>query len=253
MSEPSLSVTQALAVVMGKLPGVKKGDRSPEGYQYRGIESITKELQPLLSEHGIVFVPRATIVQTVPSPAMKDGWQDVYLRVEWTIFGPDGSHIVAVTNGIGRDRSDKGANKAQTQAFKYLLLHLLCVADTADDSDGVTYDADRSGLPTRDINEENIDAGMAAALTDALASIHDPTERAHVKQDFVREFGTVPSLVALSRGDAAARWVSERVAAATPAPAKKAKAVKKAAVEPGPAEPLTPAAEALTDAVDGEK
>lgn len=137
------SVVQALASVMAELPNIGKGDRSPEGYQYRGIEAVTKHVQPLLAKHGVVISPKATITDVRPSPAMKDGWQDVFMSVEWTITGPDGSTIEAQTTGIGRDRSDKGANKAQTQAFKYLLLHLLCIADGKDDSDGVTYEHDR--------------------------------------------------------------------------------------------------------------
>lgn len=137
------SVTQALASVMALLPGIGKADRSPEGYAYRGIEAITKQLQPLLATHGVVISPKSTITNVVPSPAMKDGWQDVYMTVEWTITGPDGSQLMAQTCGVGRDRSDKGSNKAQTQAYKYLLLHLLCIADGKDDADGQTYEHDR--------------------------------------------------------------------------------------------------------------
>jgi hypothetical protein len=141
--ETKPTVHEALAAVMASLPGIGKGAKSPEGYSYRGIEAITKHLQPLLAQHGVLIVPKAEVLATVPSPAMKDGWQDIVMRVEWTIYGPDGTHIEAVTNGIGRDRSDKGSNKAQTQAFKYLLLHLFCIADAKDDADGHTYEDQR--------------------------------------------------------------------------------------------------------------
>lgn len=141
------TVQQAVAAVMAELPNIGKGERSPEGYQYRGIEAVTKHVQPLLAKHGVVLVPRATITDVRPSPAMKEGWTDTFMQVEWTVIGPDGSTLEAQTTGIGRDRADKGANKAQTQAFKYLLLHLLCIADGKDDSDGQTYDEHRrSGI-----------------------------------------------------------------------------------------------------------
>ncbi len=143
MSDSPVGVVKALTAVMGALPAIGKGDKSPEGYQYRGIEAITKHLQPLLATHGVIIVPSAQITSVVPSPEMKPGWQDVYVTVDWSIYGPDGSSIVARTNGIGRDRADKGANKAQTQAFKYLLLHLLSIADKADDADGLTYEHER--------------------------------------------------------------------------------------------------------------
>lgn len=132
-------VIRAITAVMADLPAIGKKDKSPEGYTYRGIEAITKSLQPLLARHGVVIVPNATVMQILPAPAMKEGWQDVHMSVTWTVYGPDGSNITATTHGIGRDRADKGANKAHTQALKYLLLSLFMVADKADDSDGHTY------------------------------------------------------------------------------------------------------------------
>lgn len=135
-----MSVTAALAAIMGELPSIGRDDTSPQGYSYRGIEAITRQLQPLLAKYGVVIVPSASIQNVVLSPEMKPNWQDVYLTVDWEIFGPDGHSITARTTGIGRDNADKGANKAQTQAYKYLLLHLLCIADRADDVDGAHYD-----------------------------------------------------------------------------------------------------------------
>lgn len=138
-----LTVQAAVSAVMAEMPNIGKNDKSAEGYSYRGIEAVTKHVQPLLAKHGLVIVPEATITNVVPSPAMKDGWTDVFMDVAWTITGPDGSTLRARTQGIGRDRADKGANKAQTQAFKYLLLHLLCIADGKDDADAHTYENDR--------------------------------------------------------------------------------------------------------------
>lgn len=139
----TFGVVDALLKVMAALPNIGKDDRSPEGYSYRGIEAITRNVQQLFAEHGVLPIPQAEVLFTVPSPAMKEGWQDVAMRVEWTLVGRDGSTITAVTNGIGRDKSDKGSNKAQTQAFKYLLLPVLLIADGKDDADGQTYEADR--------------------------------------------------------------------------------------------------------------
>jgi hypothetical protein len=137
------NVVQALQAVMQDLPAIPKGDRAADasgGYSYRGIEAMTTVIQPLLAKHGVIIVPKAQVLQIVPSPAMKEGWQDTYLDVEWKIYGPNGSEISARTQGVGRDKSDKGANKAQTQAFKYLLLDLFCISDSKDDPDGADYE-----------------------------------------------------------------------------------------------------------------
>lgn len=130
------AVVAALAKVAAEMPAIGKGRKSPEGYAYRGIEDITEAAGRLLSKHGVVIVPVLDTVEVVPTPAGKDGWTDVRSTYRWTIYGPDGSHIEARTAGIGRDRSDKGANKAQTQAYKYLLLALLNISEgEADDAE----------------------------------------------------------------------------------------------------------------------
>ncbi|MFT3854795.1 MAG: ERF family protein [Ilumatobacteraceae bacterium] len=198
-----VGVVAALAAVIRDLPAIGKADSSPEGYRYRGIEAITASLQPLLGRHGVIIVPSVTITQVVPSPAMKDGWQDVYVVVDWTIFGPDGSSITARTNGIGRDRADKGANKGQTQAYKYLLLHLLAVADRADDSDGLTYERDRADTPDHDGVEalRVFDAlrglpddarasfrAWAAGRSTTLTALHDAGWRGQV-DEWIRSLG----------------------------------------------------------------
>ena len=170
------TVAQALAAVMGELRGIGKDDKAPEGYAYRGIEAVTRQLQPLLAKHGVVIAPSATITEVRPSPAMKEGWQDVYMQESWTITGPDGSSIAAQTTGIGRDKSDKGANKAQTQAFKYLLLHLFCISDANDDADGQTYEHERQAVSPF-ISGENVERFKAKCVevgvdpADVVASV----------------------------------------------------------------------------------
>lgn len=139
--EAAVSVHAALAAVMADMPAIGKDGTAPTkmgGYAFRGIEQITGALQPILARHGVVIVPSSRVVSVVPSPGQQDAWQDTYLEVEWAIYGPDGSSITARTQGVGRDHTDKGATKAASQAFKYLLLQLLCIS-SKDDADGHDY------------------------------------------------------------------------------------------------------------------
>ena len=140
-----MNVVTALAAITAELPAISKTDRAPQGWNYRGIESITAAIQPLLAKHQVVIVPSARLISIEPAPAMKDGWTDTTIAVTWTICGPGGhdDQLVASTIGIGRDNSDKGANKAATQAYKYLLLHLFAIGDRTDDSDATSYDHHR--------------------------------------------------------------------------------------------------------------
>lgn len=165
------TVHAALAAVARELPGIGKDAKSPEGYQYRGIEAITASAGPLLAKHGVVILPVATVTEIVPTPAGKDGWTDVRMSVTWQIIGPDGSSLTATTCGIGRDRSDKGANKAQTQAYKYLLLPLLHVADRDDDAEAAD---------TREAADTSVDEDRAADVRAFIGSLN-AGQRTHVK------------------------------------------------------------------------
>jgi len=138
------TVYQALTEIIKELPGIGKDGKGPADqgrYAYRGIEQITSHVSVLLAKHGVVVIPSATLISDTHAPGMKDAWTRIILQVDWTIVGPDGSTMPARTIGIGHDSGDKGANKAMSQAYKYLWLDLLCIADTKDDSDGADYSA----------------------------------------------------------------------------------------------------------------
>lgn len=143
-THPSVSV--ALAHVMAALPAIGKDSRASQqqgGYAYRGIEAITAHCQPLFALHGIVFVPRVTSWEIRDIVVGGKPWTDTVAAVEYDVYGPAGDHItVGPVLAIGRDNSDKGANKALTQAFKYALLQTLCISDSKDDGDGQTHEAD---------------------------------------------------------------------------------------------------------------
>lgn len=139
------NVVTALAAITAQLPAIAKADRAPQGWNYRGIEAITAALQPLLAKHEVVLIPNARLISIQPAPAMKDGWTDTTIQIDWVICGPGGptDQLHACTIGIGRDNSDKGANKAATQAYKYLLLQLFAIGDRNDDTDAGNYDPHR--------------------------------------------------------------------------------------------------------------
>lgn len=167
------NVITALAAITAELPAISKTDKAPQGYAYRGIEAITAHLQPLLAKHGVVIVPSSRIVTITPAAGMKEGWHDVQLEVTWAIYGPAGASdvIYAATCGIGRDNSDKGANKAATQAFKYLLLQLFSIADKSDDSDATSYDHGRAPERQPDPRQQ-----AAAELFEACKLVDDTTK-----------------------------------------------------------------------------
>ena len=142
----TLTVTQAIAKVMTELPAIGKGgkaDPSQGGYAYRGIEQITSAAQRLFGAHGVVFVPEVVKTEVKDITVASKPWTDTFLQVVYHVYGPGGDSIdVGPLFAIGRDNSDKGSNKAMTQAFKQALLQVLCISDSKDDSDGQSHEAD---------------------------------------------------------------------------------------------------------------
>lgn len=149
------NVTEALAAVMGALPAIGKdgkADPAQGGYSYRGIEDITSKAQTLLAEHQVVPYPRVVGAPVITQIEVRGKpWTDTMLRVEYRFkHGPsDTEEVAGPFVGIGRDNSDKGANKAMTQTFKYALIQVLCIGDKKDDSDGQSHEGDetQSGPP----------------------------------------------------------------------------------------------------------
>lgn len=148
------NVIAALARVMEELPGIGRNERSQQGYNYRGIEAITREASSLLGRYGVVFVPKVVERKTIDLTVNGKPWTEDHATIVYTVYGPGGVEDrieVGPLIALGRDNSDKGMNKCMTQAFKYALLQTLCIGDSKDDADaGHAVEADGHGRPSDD-------------------------------------------------------------------------------------------------------
>jgi hypothetical protein len=175
MPDKPANVVDALAAVALELGGIeKKAARSQLGYAYRGIDAIAAAAQPLLGRHGVVIVPDSTITSRETLTVRNNPWVDVWVDVEWTIHGPGDTSLTARTQGLGRDNADKGYNKALTQAYKQLLLRLLCIGDPAEDADGPDHQTNWTD-PAPDPEPDDADR-----LVEALKAAH-PDVRDRIK------------------------------------------------------------------------
>jgi hypothetical protein len=160
---------------MAELPAIAKDQKSPQGYQYRGIEQITKEAQGLFAEYGIVFAPQVEMFEQRDLVVNSKPWTDQRLLVRYKVYGPGGieDFIEVCVPGIGRDNSDKGANKAMSQAFKYALLQVLCIADAKDDADAdASHEAEP---PASSAPATPVERPPAAAAADRTAAAAPPS------------------------------------------------------------------------------
>lgn len=201
------SVSAALAAVMGEIGGIAKmtpeqrrkaglggGDERGISYAYRGIDQIAAAVQPLLAKHGVVIVPQVTSYDVREIIVNQKPWTDTTVTVQWQIFGPAGDPIHAATIGLGRDNSDKGANKAITQAFKNLLLRLLCIGDPEDDVDGHTHE--RDAAPNPDEVARSLGWESATQQADAFDKLRKETN--DLNADAVKEWAKAQHITKLT-------------------------------------------------------
>ncbi|MGE4425476.1 MAG: ERF family protein [Solirubrobacteraceae bacterium] len=161
-----VTVDEAIRRVMRDLPSIAKSERAPDamgGFAFRGVEQIAEAAKPLLAKHGLIIKGRTSLLQVVHSPGSKENWQDTYIEVRWKLTGPDGSEDEATTLGVGRDNADKGVPKAQTQAYKQLLIQLFCINDAKNDADGHDYSASQ-------LSAEELQAERDAQLREQQAT-----------------------------------------------------------------------------------
>jgi hypothetical protein len=178
------NVIEAIARVMADMKGVGKDQQNrDQGYSFRGIEDVTATLQPVLGKHCVVIVPHE-IEHRRESFTVKSGatWTDDFIKIEYEIYGPGGVEDrlpkpAGPFLGVGRDNSDKGANKARSMAYKYMLTEVFCIGDKKDDADETTP-------PTEDplVTESWSSASAAKAKREDLdveALVHDVTDERH--------------------------------------------------------------------------
>lgn len=136
------NVIQALARVIEEMPPVSKDAQYSGGgsgtYSYRSIEAVTAAAQHLIGKYGLVPVPKVLSRKTIEVTVGGKPWTQDELEVVYRFYGPGGVEDfidVGPVWGLGRDNSDKGTNKASTQAYKVALIQLLCVGDSRHDAD----------------------------------------------------------------------------------------------------------------------
>lgn len=134
------NLTQKLAEVAGSIGRVpKNGYNSFHKYQYVMEADLVDHIRPLLAERNVFIVPRVGKrgqESFADFAHDNDGEGLTTIVFEYDIIdGDSGEKLTTSAVGYGSDKGDKGAYKASTGAFKYMLMRLFMVA-TGDDPEG---------------------------------------------------------------------------------------------------------------------
>lgn len=124
-----MNIYESIAKCMEEIGAVGKDDvNKQQGFKYRGIDAVMNAINPALVKNRVFIVPEV-LEQQRQERTTKNGAALIYsiLRIKYTFFAEDGSHIEAITVGEGMDSGDKATNKAMAIAFKYACFQVFCI------------------------------------------------------------------------------------------------------------------------------
>lgn len=154
----------AITADIGKIAKDGKGPATQGGYPFLPVDSIIEKLNPLLREHGVILREHVLDVQTELDTAIKatpDGTPvydgrvptirvRVLAQIEWTWISVfDGSEMHVVNFGEAHDVADKAIRKANTAAYKEMLLRTFSIVAGENDPDGIDPNEEAEAVSER--------------------------------------------------------------------------------------------------------
>jgi len=134
-------IYEAIPRIMADMEAVGKNNyNQQQKFKFRGIDDVMNAMNPVLVKHHVFTVPEV-LEQTREHRTTTSGGQLNYslLKMRFSFFAPDGSHVDAITLGEGMDSGDKASNKAMAIAYKYALFQVFCIpTEDMDDPDAST-------------------------------------------------------------------------------------------------------------------
>lgn len=166
-----ISVHLAWNRVMEDVRSIAKGDRVTEGggpkYNYRGIDRVLNAVGPALRRHGVSIWPMAVDadydkIQSRQGSSMRQ----CSVVVTYQVFGPQGDSITVASPGEAFDSSDKSTTKANSVAFRNLLIVALALPtqDPRLDAEATYVERGESPLPSPDAYFAELTAEQAPSL-----------------------------------------------------------------------------------------
>jgi hypothetical protein len=143
------AIVQVMKAI-GKTGISKDRTNTQQNYKFRGIDDVFNVLNGMLSDAGLVILPRV-VKREVTERATKAGGVLFYvaLDVEYDfVCAQDGSKHTVVMAGEAMDSADKATNKAMSAAYKYACIEVFCIPTEGDnDADATTHEVAPTSVP----------------------------------------------------------------------------------------------------------
>lgn len=119
----------AIIGVMSDVGAIAKDRKNTQqGFMYRGVDDVMNALQPAMVKHGVFAVPEV-LQQERQERQTRSGGSMILtlLRIRYTFYAKDGSHVAAEVVGEAMDNADKSSNKAMSVAYKYACFQVFSI------------------------------------------------------------------------------------------------------------------------------
>lgn len=176
------ALAAAVCAVMADVPAVAEtGVNAFHKYRYASDEDLLRALQPAMARHGLALMPVSTTPTWTVAGRTKAGAEQIRtdVVVTYRLLHRDGGWLDLQSVGSGIDGEDKGAYKALTGAYKYVLRQTFAVP-TGEDAEK------HAPEPTRRRDSERHSAAPSArdnarTSSDAPTPAPTPTDAATTK------------------------------------------------------------------------
>jgi len=191
-----LSLRQKLAVVRRRIAYVqKRGHNERQNYSYVTAADIAGAVGDILSELGVIVVPRLESISHEPSRTGRAEVEHVARVVmAYTFMDVDTAEEITVkVAGEGLDAGDKAPYKAMTGALKYALLQSFLLA-TGDDPEEERTNSTNHSSPSHEHRSEPL------ATSEEIHELRQLIEDTGTELKRVLAYYKLPSLEQMTEG-----------------------------------------------------
>lgn len=150
MTEPTMTVIQALSAVMDDVRKVAKRERNQQqNFNFRGVDAVMNAVGPVFRKHGVVAMPGKILAERIEAFETGKGSKmyRAVVTVQYRFYGPAGDSLDAEMVGEASDSLDKATSKAMSVAYRTLLIQGLTLPTGDPDPDSFSPPANAKPQP----------------------------------------------------------------------------------------------------------
>lgn len=142
-----VTVFVAWGRVMRDVGAIGKNERNrDQNFNFRGVDAVVNIVGPVLRKHGVFVVPESVVLdreERYETKRNQTAMHAVITHQMWRVYGPAGDSFPLESLGQSSDSGDKVVAKAQSVAYRVVLLQSLCIPTDDRDPDADAHE--RSG------------------------------------------------------------------------------------------------------------